>query len=348
MTRYKRFVKLQIHYFSGTGYSRNVAIVLQQEALAVGMEVELIDLSRTDRLHIQSPANDAFIVFVSPVHGFNYPPVMLHYLFRFPKGRNNVMLMNTRAGMLIGKWVTPGISGVSLYLSALILRFKGYSIQALYPVDLPSNWISIHPALNKRTVDFIYTKTLPKVRILAESVFAGKKNFWSVRECLIDVLVAPIAVLYYLVGRFVIAKTFYASKDCTKCGLCEQTCPIHAIKTVDARPFWTFKCESCMMCMNNCPKRAIETAHGFVVAVAAGFSFLLSAVLYRYFDFSFIIQNKVLDFIFENIFFVALLAVFYRLFHYLLRFCWFERVAAFTSLTKFKFWGRYKAWKLRL
>lgn len=72
---------------------------------------------------------------VSPVHGFNYPPIMLHYLLRFPKGNNEVMLMNTRAGMRIGNWVTPGISGISLYLSALILRWKGYKIRSLYPVD---------------------------------------------------------------------------------------------------------------------------------------------------------------------------------------------------------------------
>lgn len=340
-------MKLQVYYFSGTGNSKNVAFVLRQEALSVGIEVELIDISKTDRLHIQHPADDALIVFTSPVHGFNYPPIMLHYIFRFPRGNNKVMLMNTRAGMLIGKWVTPGISGISLYLSALVLKLKGYHIRALYPVDLPSNWISLHPALNKRTVDFIYTKTLPKLRVLAQSFFAGKRSFWSVRECLIDVIVAPIAVLYYIIGRFIIAKTFYVSKDCIRCGACYKNCPVNAIKTVAGRPFWTFKCESCMKCMNSCPKRAIETAHGFIVVYTIAFSLLLSSVIYRYVDLSLITQNGVLKFIFECSLFAIMIAVFYRLFHYMLRFRWFERIAVYTSLSKLKIWGRYEAWILK-
>lgn len=340
-------MKLQVYYFSGTGNSRNVAFVLRQEALSAGIEVELIDISKTDRLHIQYPADDALIVFTSPVHGFNYPPIMLHYIFRFPRGNNKVMLMNTRAGMLIGKWVTPGISGISLYLSALVLKLKGYHIRALYPVDLPSNWISLHPALNKRTVDFIYTKTLPKLRVLTQSFFAGKRSFRSVCECPIDVIVAPIAVLYYIIGRFIIAKTFYVSKDCIRCGACHKNCPVHAIKTVAGRPFWTFRCESCMKCMNSCPKRAIETAHGFIIAYTIAFSLLLSSVFYRYVDLSLITQNGVLKFIFECSLFVLMIAVFYRLFHYMLRFRWFERITVYTSLSKLKIWGRYEAWILK-
>ena len=72
---------------------------------------------------------------------------MLNFLIHFPKGRNKVLLINTRAGMLIGKWITPGLTGIAFYFSALVLKLKGYSIKAMFPVDLPSNWISVHPGL---------------------------------------------------------------------------------------------------------------------------------------------------------------------------------------------------------
>lgn len=332
---------LCIYYFSGTGNARNVAQIIEREVWRHNVAVQINDISKTDRLHIKSPQSNELLVLVSPVHGFNYPPIMLHYLLRFPKGNNEVMLMNTRAGMRIGNWVTPGISGISLYLSALILLCKGYKIQSLYPVDFPSNWISLHPALNKKTIDFIYHQVTPKIEKAARGFLNGKREFTCVRECIIDLLVVPIAILYYFIGRFVIAKTFYASQDCTKCGLCERNCAIHAIKTVNGKPFWTFQCESCMNCMNNCPQKAIETAHGFIIVIAIAFSILVSSVFDRYLPV--ITDSKWLKFLLENMLFIAYIAVFYRLLHFMLRFRWFERMVVFTSLTKLSFWGRYKA-----
>jgi hypothetical protein len=37
-------------------------------------------------------------------------------------------------------------------MSALVLRLKGYRIIGLRSIDLPSNWISIHPGLKDVTV----------------------------------------------------------------------------------------------------------------------------------------------------------------------------------------------------
>jgi hypothetical protein len=71
--------------------------------LLFNIESRLVNIARIDRLNIEKPDSGSLIVFVSPVHGFNYPPIMLHFIMRFPKGQNKVILMNTRAGMLIGK-----------------------------------------------------------------------------------------------------------------------------------------------------------------------------------------------------------------------------------------------------
>lgn len=255
--------------------------------------------------------------------------------------------MNTRAGMLIGKFVTPGISGISLYLSALLLWLKGCRIKAFYPVDLPSNWISLHPGLNNRTVEFIYNKTLPQIRKFTEDSFDGKRNFWSVKEIVIDALVAPIALLYYMVGRFIIAKTFYASRDCNFCDACVKNCPVKAIKKVDGRLFWTFRCESCMRCMCNCPQRAIETAHGTLLCLSIFFGSILNTLVYRSFNLTFVDNNSMLNFVFESALFLFVIAVWYRIFHFLLRFRWFERFTVYTSLTKFSWWSRYKGWKVK-
>jgi len=339
--------KLVVYYFSGTGNSENVAHWLADVAREKGMEASLNNIAKTDRLIISAPETEALVAFVSPIHGFNYPPVMLNFILRFPKGHNNVLLLNTRAGMLIGKWNVPGLTGIAFYFSALFLKLKGYSIRSMFPVDLPSNWISVHPGLNERTVKYLHERNQEKVYRFARKVLDGGTDFRGVREIVQDLIISPVSLGYYFIGRFFFAKTYYASADCDNCGLCIKSCPVKAIKTIDNRPFWTFNCESCMHCMSNCPKRAIETAHGSIILITLLSSLVFSGLFYRYFGrFFFEIEHTFLGFILESALFLGILAVWYRLLHYAMRFKPIERLVVYTSLTKYKFWGRrYKALK---
>ncbi|MDP3914020.1 MAG: EFR1 family ferrodoxin [Bacteroidota bacterium] len=339
--------KIVVYYFSGTGNSENVARWMADIAKVKGMEVSLINIGKTVRREIEPPEPDALMAFVSPIHGFNYPPVMLNFLFHFPKGQNKVLLLNTRAGMLIGNWITPGLTGIAFYFSALILKLKGYSIRSMFPVDMPSNWISVHPGLNERTVKYLHERNQEKVYRFAEKVLSGGSDFRGLYEIIQDVLISPISLGYYFVGRFFFAKTYYASADCNNCDLCIKACPVKAIKKVDNRPYWTFSCESCMHCMSNCPKRAIETGHGYVFVIVLLSSLAFSGLFYHYFKLLFFdIENTLLGFTLESAIFVGILAISYRLLHYFLRFKIVERIVVYTSLTKYKFWGRrYKALK---
>lgn len=341
------YPKLVVYYFSGTGNSENVAKWMADVAKEKGTKVSLINIAKTDRLAISSPEPDALVVFVSPIHGFNYPPVMLNFIRRFPKGKNKVLLMNTRAGMLIGKWITPGVTGVAFYFSALILKIKGYTIKSMFPVDLPSNWISVHPGLNERTVKYLHERNQEKVYRFARKVLDGGSDFRSIYEIIQDTLVAPISLGYYFIGRFLFAKTYYASADCDDCDLCIKACPVKAIQKVDNRPFWTFNCESCMRCMSNCPKKAIETGHGYLLVIALLSSLVFTGLFYLYFKLLFFdIEHTLLGFVLESALFLGILAIWYRILHYAMRIKFIERMVVYTSLTKYKFWGRrYKALK---
>jgi ferredoxin len=342
------YPKLVVYYFSGTGNSENVARWMADVANEKGMEVSLINIVQTARRAIEAPEPDALVAFVSPIHGFNYPPVMLNFLLHFLKGRNKVLLMNTRAGMLIGKWNVPGLTGIAFYFSALILKLKGYSIRSMFPVDLPSNWISVHPGLNERTVKYLHEKNHQKVDRFARKVLTGGSDFRGVYEIVQDTLVAPISLGYYFIGRFLFSKTYYASARCDKCDLCINSCPVKAIKKVDNRPFWTFNCESCMHCMSFCPKKAIETAHGSILVFSFFFSFLLTQLFYKYFtQLFFDIEHTFLGFVLESALFLFVLAIWYRMIHWAMRFRMVEQIMVYTSLTKYKFWGiRYKALKI--
>jgi hypothetical protein len=102
--------------------------------------------------------------------------------------------------------------------------------------------------------------------------------------------------------------------------------------------------------MSHCPKLAIETAHGSIALIVVLFSSLIIGWFYYYFElFFFQIENQLVQLFFENLLFLGLLIIWYRFIHFLLRFRFFERIIVYTSLTKYKFWGRrYKALKNNL
>ncbi|HNW56953.1 MAG TPA: EFR1 family ferrodoxin [Bacteroidales bacterium] len=338
-------MELIIYYFTGTGNSQNVSSWVSSVAENRGIKCSQINIAYTDRINIPSPSKDALVVFISPIHGFNYPPVMLNFIARFPKGKNRVVLMNTRAGMRIGKFVTPGLTGIAFYLSSLFLWLKGYRVNGMVPVDLPSNWISLHPGLNEKTVRYLHEKNKERVTKHAEKFLSGQKDFRALREIVQDIAITPISAGYYFIGRFFLAKTFYASSDCNNCDICIKNCPVKAIVKRDSRPYWTFRCESCMRCMSNCPKRSIETAHGFVVAFLLFNSLLLTPLFYKYTGMFFTINSAVIRFIAEYALLFLFLSLLYRIIHFLMRFRIFERLMVFTSLTKINWWRRYKGLK---
>lgn len=331
--------KTAVFYFSGTGNAEQVAIWLSDFAFKKGIDCKTYNIAACNTYKVTEIIENALILIISPTHGFNYPKITLDFIRRFPKGQNNVVLMNTRAGMKIGNFITPGLTGIALILSAFILKKKGYTIRGQIPFDMPSNWISIHPVLSKNAVQYLHKAIYYRVEQHADKIFSGQRDFHAKRDLVQDILISPFALAYYWIGRFAFAKSFYASADCNSCGMCIQQCPVQAIKMVNSHPFWTYKCESCMRCMNKCPQRAIETAHGLIVITgilnSAGVTFLLHEVLKSE------IQSPLVRLAIQTGVFMLLLCIFYLLQHLLLKVRFLSKIISFTSLTHYNFWGRY-------
>jgi Pyruvate/2-oxoacid:ferredoxin oxidoreductase delta subunit len=335
------YSELLIFYFSGTGNSKQVAVWFSELAAKRNIVSSIYDISKIEIGTLEQANNNALIIIISPVHGFNYPRITLDFIRRFPSGKNKVVLMNTRAGMKIGLFITPGLTGIAFILSSLLLKRKGYKIAGQIPFDMPSNWISIHPSLNESTVKFIHQKNFDRVKKHSNIIFVGKKDFLALRDIIQDILIAPISLGYYLLGRYVFAKSFYASYKCDNCDLCIKQCPVKAIEKIDNHPYWTFNCESCMKCMNSCPKRAIETAHGLFVITIFFISTLSSLILTALLPENFF--NDLIRFIIVNSVFIAFLWILYKVQHLLIGKKFIGKLISFTSLTYYRFWGRYKS-----
>jgi len=321
-----------IYYFSWTGNARQIALWFSECAKERGIDSQLCNISTVNALETFN--SETTIIIISPIHGFSYPKITFDFIKKFPKGQNRVFLMATRAGMRIGNFVTPGLTGIAFFVSKILLKSKGYHIVGQIPFDMPSNWFFLHPALSKKTIDFIFEKNCLRVKKHAEKLFSGHRDFLSHKDLLQDILISPVSVAYSLAGKYVFAKSFYASADCTDCKLCINNCPVKAIKTVESRPFWTFRCQSCMKCMTTCPTKAIESAHGLIAAISIlssiSLSFLSGLVLH-----SVLVKSLIFTFLF-----ILFLVVFYRIQHILLRNKYLEKLIVSISLTHYRFWGK--------
>jgi ferredoxin len=343
---------LYIYYISGTGNARKSSEWIAEEAKLRGLKTVVQQIDRLENIIFPEEDEKALFGFAFPTHGFNSAPIMLKFLAGFPPGLGKeVFLLNTRAGMKLYKLFLNGLSGVALLLPAFILWLKGYKCIGFRPVDLPSNWISLHPGLKKKVIESIVVRCEKNVRKFANKILSGKKVYRGLFSLPIDLLISPIALGYYFGGRFFLAKTFVASNKCNNCGLCIRECPTSSIIMVQNRPYWKLSCESCMRCMNICPQRAIETAHGMAIAFWVLFTALNTQIILFILN-SLNIQQEAWWWIVSTqligIAGMVLTATFlYRIMHYAMGFKPVRTIIRFTSLTALPFWRRYKFFKNR-
>ena len=173
-----KYDKLIIYFFSGTGNAKNAAKWILKVAEEKGLQTELINIDRFESVDPQVLTDRTLVGFCSPTHGFNLPPLMLKFIRKFPGVKKcDAFILNTRAGMKLHKLYLPGLSGIAQILPAIILFFKGFRIVGMQPLDLPSNWLFIHPGLRKTVVDSIYGRCNTIVDNFASKLINGKRKY---------------------------------------------------------------------------------------------------------------------------------------------------------------------------
>jgi len=281
-----------IYYHSGTGNSYRVAQWLAQTAEAHGLAARVesiharsarrapggaagqppqapptdqpaaIDQAPTPAAQDTPAAPQELLVLAGPAHAFTASWSMLKFAVRLPRGRGaQAAVVVTRAGTKVGRRRLPGLEGTGGYLLAAILAAKGYRVRGTLGLDMPSNWTQLHPGLAPDSVADIIDHARPKAKEFLARVLIGRRAFGGLVALLLGLVLLPVSVAYLLVGRFLLAKIFFANPSCTGCGQCQRSCPVGAIRLVGwrrKRPYWSLTCQNCMRCMAYCPRRAVE------------------------------------------------------------------------------------------
>jgi ferredoxin len=338
---------IYIYYISGTGNARASSEWIADEARKRGLKTVVQQIDRLENIRMPSTDERPLIGFAFPTHGFNAAPIMLKFIAGFPPGLcREIFLLNTRAGMKLYKIFMPGLSGVALMMPAFILWLKGYKCIGFRPVDLPSNWIPLHPGLKKKVIESIFGRCEKIVRKFAEKILNGQKVYRGLLSLPVDLLISPLALGYYIGGRFFLSKTFIANYNCNQCGICIKECPTASIKYIGNRPYWKLTCESCMRCLNRCPQNAIEAAHGMAVVFWLIFTAINAQIIILLINALKIQPDtwwwRIVSGIIGIGGMVLIATLLYRIMHFAMGLKPVRYLVRFTSLTALPFWRRYK------
>lgn len=254
---------------SGTGNTFRVASRLAELCAARGVAAAIHPLTAPLPAPFVDPRH--LIGLLSPTHGFTAPWGVIRRACALPRGQGaHAFVIATRGATPVGRFMCPGLEGTTAYLLALILALRGYRLRGVTAIDMPVNWIAVHPGIRPETARRMSARSLPRAEAFLDALLAGRRRYRGWIGLALGLLLARVSLAYLLMGRFFLAKLFFPSAACTGCGQCARACPFGALRMKGRpapRPYWTFTCESCMRCMAYCPTRAIEVSHPWAVGL---------------------------------------------------------------------------------
>lgn len=347
------YKNLILYYFSGTGNSMTVAHWIAEQAKQRGLNVFIFSIDRFKNVEIPDIEGKSLIGFCYPTHGFSIPWLMMKFMFKFPKNLNaNIFFLNTRAGFKLYHYHICGISGIAHLLAILIFWLKKYEIVGTKSSDMPQSWISVSPPNGKKAIKSIVANCKRNVVRFTNSLLDGDKYYGMciLSGLLLGIPLFPIIVGYFFIGRFFLSKTLFASYKCNACKICEQNCPVNAIKIKSGKPFWSYNCESCMRCMNICPQKSIQAWFSRIALIYAGlfslpfYGWIL--VLSEKINLSASSLNKdIVEWIVFLLLFFLIFIIYIIIFK-LLTIKQINKVFTFTSLTRY--WNRYLSPEIKI
>jgi NAD-dependent dihydropyrimidine dehydrogenase PreA subunit/flavodoxin len=248
-----------IFYFSGTGNSLQVA-----RSIAESQGEKLVSIAalmnKKQQCYEFTLTQKEIVGFIYPIYAWNPPKMVLEFIRRlkFANYAENYVFSAVTCGDNIGN---------SMKTLAAVLKKKGLPLDSGFSIQMPNNYLvgmnvdSKEVGTGKLQASDLTLKEINGIISRHEKgVFKLEKGFLPV------ILTWAINPLF---NSFAIRTgKFFATEQCTGCGICEKVCNCRNIKLTNAetqkdrRPVWGKECSQCLACIHYCPVRAAQYGKG--------------------------------------------------------------------------------------
>lgn len=236
-----------IYYFSGTGNSLYAANIVGE---ALGEKILNIADYGNNKLNHINIDKDEIIGFVFPVYYYSIPTLVEEFLNNIEIDKNE----DTKVFVLVTCGATTGDSTKK---AQDILKEKGLETDFTFAVEMPDNYVLMYDVQDKVKQEKTLKNSEESLKKIIELIQSDKKGNYNKIKGPMSGIMTFLAGALYRNGRK--TSKFYAIDDCTSCNLCQEICPVDAIKMENGKPIWIKnQCVHCLACIHRCPVQAIQ------------------------------------------------------------------------------------------
>jgi ferredoxin/flavodoxin len=247
-------MKINMFYFSGTGFTERVAKNLSAEFSALGHEAmleyipdALLAMKKAGK-HKTDPEQDFDMLgILYPIHSFNAPEIVVKFARKLPQGKGQRAFIVKTAG---GK--SPLNSGSSDLLKKILSR-KGYKVTYEEVIQMPANFIVRY---EDEVIRQLITDAERLLKVIAEEIVKGRRKLFhpgfGVKAA------ARLGRVEWIGAHFIAKLHFKVSDSCNLCKICVRDCPTKNIRVENECIKFGANCTFCMRCIYACPQKAIH------------------------------------------------------------------------------------------
>jgi ferredoxin len=238
-------MKCVIIYFSGTGNTKYITEIFKNNFENYKVECKTINIENTEKLE------DDYDIFAfgAPIYAGLFPKNYVEWI------SNNVSEVDSKKCIIFSTQGSNSGQGVN-QLEEILVR-KGFIVAIKELIEMPNNYYlgnGFKPTKKER-IRLIKEEAERSVELTVKNFLDDKFKIYRPSKLRLNVAKLEYKLFYKFSLNWAKSKLSVDNELCTKCRICEKSCPSKNI-TIGEKISFDSKCISCQRCVHKCPVNA--------------------------------------------------------------------------------------------